>query len=61
MKQEARAAGRLRAAERSGTAWQLEQDEPVYIGPEEPRSVAALTHQEAQKVKVSEFKETVDE
>ncbi len=61
MKQEARAAGRLPAAEHSCTAWQLEQDEPVYIGPEEPRSVAAMRHQEAQKVRVSKFKEKVDE
>jgi hypothetical protein len=54
-------AGSLRAAERSSAAWQPEQEEPVYIGPEGRRSVAAMTRQEAQKVRVSEFKEMVDE
>jgi hypothetical protein len=54
-------AGRLRAAERNGIAWHPEQNEPVYIGPEGQRSGAAMTYQEAQQVRVSEFKEMVDE
>lgn len=52
-------AGRLRAAEQGGIAWQPDQDQPVYIGP--PRSVTAMTHPEAQTVRMSEFKERVDE